>query len=71
MTHSATSHERAERLAAVGQRPRASAPSRPASPWGLSPDMNSPVDCSRLAKGRARRPGAARKAGQRPRWTRG
>jgi len=38
-------------------------PSRPAVPAGLSPDENSPVDCFRLAKGRASVPGASCKDG--------
>ena len=42
---------------------RRAAPSRPAVPAGLSPDENSPVDCFRLAKGRASVPGASCKDG--------
>ncbi len=62
MSRAMTSAQRDERRAA---------PSRSASPGGLSPDVNSPVDCSRLAKGWAARPSAVCKTGERTRSTRG
>jgi len=41
---------------------RRAAPKPAGSPWGLSPDTHSPVDCVCLAKGRASWPDAACKA---------